>query len=72
MLSFVIDIASRGLTQSIGSLVIILRFWRLAKISEELVLGAAERMHLLEFQLHDLQIENRDLKMQLGVESAGE
>jgi hypothetical protein len=44
----------------------------LAKISEELVLGAAERMDLLEQQLDDLQHENNHLKAQLGLESMGE
>ncbi|KAL2213953.1 hydrogen voltage-gated channel 1 [Sarocladium strictum] len=68
VLSFVIDIASTGLTQSIGSLLIILRFWRLAKISEELVLGATVRMDLLEQQLHELEHENGRLKAQLNVE----
>lgn len=72
VLSFIVDITSRGLAQDIGSLVIVLRLWRLAKISEELVLGAAERMDLLEQQLDDLQHENNHLKAQLGFESAGE
>jgi hypothetical protein len=66
--SFVIDIASTGLTQSIGSLLIMLRFWRLAKISEELVLGATVRMDLLEQQLHELEHENGRLKAQLNIE----
>lgn len=69
VLSFVVDIASRGLTQSIGSLVIVLRLWRLAKISEELVLGATVRMDFLEQQLDDLQHENSHLKAQLNLES---
>lgn len=72
VVGFVVDVAFRGLAQDIGSLVIVLRLWRLAKISEELVLGAAERMDLLERRIDHLQDENSHLKAQLGFESAGE
>jgi hypothetical protein len=50
----------------------VLRLWRLAKISEELVLGATERMDLLEQHLQDLENENRHLKAQLNLGSPGE
>ncbi|KAK0389684.1 hypothetical protein NLU13_3257 [Sarocladium strictum] len=70
VLSFAVDVASRGLTQSIGSLLIVLRLWRLAKISEELILGAKERMDLLEQQLHELENENSHLKAQLRTVSS--
>ncbi|KAL7802615.1 hypothetical protein V8C43DRAFT_300766 [Trichoderma afarasin] len=66
--SFVIDVTSRGLTESIGSLIVVLRLWRLAKISEEVVLGATERMEVLEKQLEDLEAENSRLRSQLGIE----
>jgi hypothetical protein len=66
----VIDIFSRGLTESIGSLIVVLRLWRLAKISEEVVLGATERMEILEQQLEDLEAENSRLRSELGVESS--
>ncbi|KAG6006585.1 hypothetical protein E4U21_006883 [Claviceps maximensis] len=68
VLSFVIDMASRGLTESIGSLVVILRLWRLARISEEVVMGATERMDLMEQHLEDLERENRALKRRLDRE----
>lgn len=66
VLSFVIDIVAQGLTEEIGSLVVILRLWRLAKISEEVVLGASERMELLEQHLEELEHENRHLREQLA------
>lgn len=69
MVSFVIDIASQGLTESIGSLVVVLRLWRLAKISEEVVMGATERLEILEQQMEELDHENRALRLQLGIES---
>ncbi|KAI9172379.1 Voltage-gated hydrogen channel [Paramyrothecium foliicola] len=64
--SFVIDVAAHGLAESIGSLVIVLRLWRLAKISEEVVLGASERLQMLEYQLEDLADENKELRAQLA------
>lgn len=69
VLSFIIDVAFRGLAESIGSLVVVLRLWRLAKISEEVVVGATERMELLEHHLEDLEMENKHLRSQLGLES---
>ena len=69
ILSFIIDVASQGLAESIGSLVVVLRLWRLAKISEELMIGASERMELLEEQLVELETENRHLRLQLGLEA---
>ncbi|OAA37179.1 hydrogen voltage-gated channel 1 [Metarhizium rileyi] len=69
VVSFVIDIASQGLAESIGSLVVVLRLWRLAKISEEVVMGATERMEMLEQQMEELENENSALRLQLGVEA---
>lgn len=65
-MSFVIDVVTQGLTEEIGSLVVILRLWRLAKISEEVVLGASERMELLEQHMEELEHENRHLREQLA------
>ncbi|KAK2593311.1 hypothetical protein QQS21_008993 [Conoideocrella luteorostrata] len=69
VVSFAIDIASHGLAESIGSLVVVLRLWRLAKISEEVVLGATERLELMEQQMEELEHENRALRQQMGIES---
>ncbi|KAG5925675.1 hypothetical protein E4U42_004061 [Claviceps africana] len=70
--SFVIDVASQGLTESIGSLVVVLRLWRLARISEEVVMGATERLDLMEQHLQDLERENATLKRRLHVEEQEE
>ncbi|KFA62784.1 hypothetical protein S40285_03796 [Stachybotrys chlorohalonatus IBT 40285] len=64
--SFTIDVASQGLTESIGSLVVVLRLWRLAKISEEVILGAVERVDSLEHRMEELEQENRELRAELG------
>ncbi|PHH72714.1 hypothetical protein CDD83_4887 [Cordyceps sp. RAO-2017] len=69
VVSFIIDVAFRGIAESIGSLVIVLRLWRLAKISEEVVLGATERMEILEQHLDELEHENKHLRAQLGLDS---
>lgn len=68
VVSFVIDMASQGLTESIGSLVVILRLWRLARISEEVVMGATERLDLMEQHLEELERENMALKRRLDME----
>jgi hypothetical protein len=68
LISFLVDVSSQGLAESIGSLVVVLRLWRLAKISEEVVMGAAERMEILEQQLDDLESENKQLRTRFGIE----
>ena len=69
MLSFIIDVASQGLAESIGSLLVVLRLWRLAKISEEVVMGATERLDILEQHMVELENENRHLRAQMGLEA---
>ncbi|PHH61932.1 hypothetical protein CDD81_7737 [Ophiocordyceps australis] len=69
VLSFFIDVGVTGLAANIGSLIIVLRLWRLAKLSEEVVLGATERMAMLEQQLEELESENKHLRLQLGMDS---
>lgn len=46
----------------------VLRLWRLAKISEEVVMGATERLEILEQQVVELEDENRALRQQLDAE----
>ncbi|KAG5993683.1 hypothetical protein E4U43_003420 [Claviceps pusilla] len=69
VVSFVIDMASQGLTESIGSLVVVLRLWRLARISEEVVMGATERLDLMEQHLEELERENMALQRRLDMEA---
>lgn len=72
VLSFIIDVTAQGLAESIGSLVVVLRLWRLAKISEEIMLGATERMEMLEQHLYDMENENKELRLQLGLRAQDE
>ncbi|KAH7326321.1 hypothetical protein B0I35DRAFT_466950 [Stachybotrys elegans] len=69
VLSFFIDFATQGLTESIGSLVVVLRLWRLAKISEEMVLGSVERVDFLEQHIEELEAENSRLRSELEGDS---
>ena len=66
MASFVADVLTHGIVEEIASLVIILRLWRLVKIIEELSVGAAEGMEEIEAKVVKLELENTDLKTQIG------
>jgi len=68
--SFVIDVATQGIAEEIGGLIVGLRLWRLAKLSEEIVLGASERIDDLEQRNTELSDEVKILKDQLGLAHA--
>ena len=65
MTSFAIDVAARGLVEEIGSLVIVLRLWRLVKIVEEVSVGASEGMEELEARLVALERDKAELEARL-------
>jgi voltage-gated hydrogen channel 1 len=56
-----------GTIRSIGSLLVILRLWRLAKLYEEIVLSAAERIDSLEQRNQELSDEVKGLREQLDL-----
>lgn len=61
--SFILDILLRGSTlEEIGSVVIVLRFWRVLKIIDELSAGAAEQMEPLNQRIEELEKEVRELR----------
>ena len=62
---FLIDVCLRGVLEEIGSLVVVLRLWRVLKIIEELSAGAAERMEPLEEQIEQLRLENGELRHEI-------
>ena len=68
--SFVIDMATQGVAAEIGALVVALRLWRLAKLSEEIIVGASERIGDLEQRNQELSEEIKDLRDQLGLTNA--
>lgn len=61
--SFILDILLRGSTlEEIGSVVIVLRFWRVLKIIDELSAGAAEQMEPLNQRIEELEKEVQELR----------
>ncbi|KAF2771231.1 hypothetical protein EJ03DRAFT_248104, partial [Teratosphaeria nubilosa] len=62
---FVIDVLLKGVLEEIGSLVVVLRLWRVFKIIEELSAGAEEQMEPLQERLEDVEKENAELKKQI-------
>lgn len=59
---FVLDVLLKGIVEEVGSLVVVLRLWRVFKIIEELSAGAEERMEPLQEKVEELEEENRMLK----------
>ncbi|KAF2721451.1 hypothetical protein K431DRAFT_284826 [Polychaeton citri CBS 116435] len=69
--SFLIDVILRGISEEIGSIVIVLRLWRVFKIIEELSAGAQEQMDPMNERLQELELENGRLKSRLDALSSG-
>lgn len=65
MAGFVIDVCLRGVLEEVGSLIVILRLWRVIKIIEELGESAEEQMDALSKRIGQLETENSDLKQEL-------
>lgn len=61
----VIDVCLKGVLEEAGSIVVILRLWRVFKIVEEFSAGASEQMDVLMDKLERLQEENTNLKRRL-------
>ena len=62
---FTVDVLLRGTLEEIGSIVVVLRLWRVFKIIEELSAGAEEQMEPLSDRIEDLEKQNSALKSQL-------
>lgn len=65
IVSFLVDVLTRGVVEEVASLVVILRLWRFVKIIEEMSVGASEQMEDLEMKLEQLEKENSNLKIEL-------
>ena len=55
----------RGTLEEIGSIVVVLRLWRVLKIIDELSAGAAEQMEPLNQRIEALEKRNEDLEKQI-------
>ncbi|KUL90901.1 hypothetical protein ZTR_00964 [Talaromyces verruculosus] len=65
VLAFILDVAFRGVVEELGSLVVVLRLWRVFKIIEEMGEVSAEMMDKYEEELDNLKRENSKLKRKL-------
>ncbi|OKL56197.1 hypothetical protein UA08_08402 [Talaromyces atroroseus] len=65
VLAFILDVALRGVVEEIGSLVVVLRLWRVFKIIEEMGDISAEMMEKYEEELEAVKLENSKLKREL-------
>ena len=63
---FFIDVLFKGILEEIGSIVVVLRLWRVLKIVEELSAGAEDQIEPLQEHLEELEIENHQLKKELA------
>ena len=62
---FVIDVCLKGVLEEVGSMVVVLRLWRVFKIIEEFSAGASEQMETMSEIIENLEVENKDLKRRL-------
>ncbi|KAL2042276.1 hypothetical protein N7G274_004764 [Stereocaulon virgatum] len=69
---FVIDVCLKGVLEEAGSIVVILRLWRVFKIVEEFSAGASDEMDHLTQRNEKLENENADLKRELKTLKANE
>ncbi|MCJ1460900.1 hypothetical protein MMC28_011282 [Mycoblastus sanguinarius] len=69
---FIIDVCLSGLLEEAGSIVVILRLWRVFKIVEEFSAGASDRMDAMNEEMEKLEKENQDLKREIKALKANE
>ena len=65
VVGFVIDVCLKGVLEEAGSIVVILRLWRVFKIVEEFSAGASDQMDILTEKFEQLQEENTNLRKRL-------
>ncbi|EEA28233.1 hypothetical protein TMatcc_003445 [Talaromyces marneffei ATCC 18224] len=65
VLAFVLDVSLRGIVEKLGSMVVVLRLWRVFMIIEEMSEVSADMMEKYEEELDDLKRENSQLKRKL-------
>ena len=67
LVGFVIDVCLKGVLEEAGSIVVILRLWRVFKIVEEFSAGASDQMDILTDKLERLSEENEGLKRRIKI-----
>lgn len=71
LVAFIIQVSLRGIEEEVGSLVIILRLWRVFQIIEELKSASEDTMEQYEEEIERLRQENASLRQRLNRISGG-
>ncbi|OJJ51108.1 hypothetical protein ASPZODRAFT_55138 [Penicilliopsis zonata CBS 506.65] len=67
LVAFIIDVSLHGVAEELGSIVVVLRLWRVFKIIEELSSASEEAMEEYEVEIERLRAENETLKRRLNI-----
>ncbi|KAJ5706951.1 hypothetical protein N7488_006752 [Penicillium malachiteum] len=67
IVAFTIEISLRGIGEELGSLVIVLRLWRVFQIIEELSSASEDSLEQYEQEIERLKVENSDLRDRLAL-----
>ncbi|KAJ6104395.1 hypothetical protein N7523_010715 [Penicillium sp. IBT 18751x] len=71
LVAFVIEVALHGMEEELGSLVIVLRLWRVFQIIEELRSASEDTLEEYEDELKNLRQENAGLRQRLNLNLRG-
>ncbi|KAJ5191864.1 uncharacterized protein N7498_010849 [Penicillium cinerascens] len=69
VVAFVISVSLQGIEEEVGSLVIVLRLWRVFQIIEELSSASQDTMEQYEHTIENLREENSSLRQRLNLNS---
>lgn len=72
LVAFVIEITLHGMEEEFGSLVVVLRLWRVFQIIEELRSASEDTMEEYEDEIGRLRQENASLKQRLNLDIGDE
>jgi cell division protein FtsB len=67
LVAFVIEVTLHGMEEELGSLVVVLRLWRVFQIIEELRSASEDTMEIYEDEMESLRQENASLKQRLNL-----
>ncbi|KAJ5729921.1 uncharacterized protein N7483_004429 [Penicillium malachiteum] len=67
IVAFTIEVSLRGIGEELGSLVIVLRLWRVFQIIEELSSASEDSLEQYEQEIERLKVENSDLRDRLAL-----
>jgi cell division protein FtsB len=71
LVAFIIQVSLRGTEEEVGSLVIVLRLWRVFQIIEELKSASEDTMEQYEEEMERLRQENASLRQRLNQTPGG-